>query len=443
MLCRCYAQMRQNGANTMAGQITFKPLIARRQRREDGSYNVKIRVTFRRASRFLSTTITAPSKDVDKDGALKGESLSRGYALIKRFQDYINELDFFLAEKMDVDDVVKFLRRKGSNSGKFKLDFIKFAEKELLPAMTPGTAMTYQTALNSFKRYLNGATLDINDITKTMLMDYAAHVDNEPKIVGSKKGAVVSKTPKIKGYSSKVYLMKLRVVYKKAAERFNDEDSGIINIPRNPFTGLDVIARARIAKIAQGPEAIQALIDYNGPCRRNTRIAIDIYLISFALMGMNTKDMFEARPAKKGVVIYNRAKTKERRWDRAEQRIKIDPRIAPLMEKYKDPSGERLFNFYLNYKSEMALNNSLRFSLHSLAEKMGIKPFSINAARHTWGTIARSKRCGIDKATVDDCLVHMGDHKLVDVYAEKDWQVYWDANKKVLDLFDWSNISGK
>ena len=440
-MCACCAEVVRASSEKMASSITFKPLIARRQQRDDGTYNVKIRVTYKRRSRFLATTITAPSKDVDKSGNLKGESLNRGYRLITKFQDYLNDLDFYLAENMDVDDVVKFLRRKGAGPGKFKLDFFTFADKEVLPSKTRGTAEAYRTALNSFRRYLNGTALDINDITKTMLMDFARHVDNEPKIVvGKNVGVKESSVAKRKGYSSAVYLGKLRLIFKTAADRYNDEDSGIINIPRNPFSGIDMSVKSEIAHIAQEPEVIQQLINFNGPCRRNTRFAIDVFLISFALMGMNAKDMFEAKPAKKDIVIYNRSKTRERRKDKAEHRVKIDSRIKPLMDKYKDPKGERLFNFYNVYQDDRKMSGRLRYALRSFAMNLGVEPFTMSSARHSWATIARSSRCGIDKATVDDCLVHVGDHRLADVYAEKDWQIFWDVNKKVLDLFDWSAV---
>lgn len=427
-------------SETMASQITFRPTIARRQQRADGSYNVKIRVTYKRVSRFLSTTITAPSKDVDKKGYLKGESLNRGYKLINRFQEYLNDLDFFLAETMDVDDVVKYLRGKNSGPGKFKLDFFEFAENEVLSKKEPGTAQTYRSAINSFKRYLDSDRLDINDITKTLLQDFAAHVDAEPKIIGKRTfGSTATTVAKKKGLSSSIYLGKLRVIYKEAVKKYNDEDSGIVNIPRSPFANIDMTIKAGVAHTAQEPEVIQQLINYRS-ARENRRMAVDIFLISFALMGMNAQDMIEAVPPKKGVITYNRAKTRKRRWDKAEHRIEIDPRVKPLFDKYKDPTGKRLFNFYLYFSSARSLNHMVGYGLKSVERELGLAHFTMNAARHSWGTIARSSRCGIDKATVDDCLVHVGDHRLADVYAEKDWQVFWDANKKVLDIFDWSAI---
>lgn len=424
----------------MANQITLKPVIARRQQRPDGTYNVKIRVTFKRTSRFLSTTITAPGKDVDKNGNLKGVSLTRGYKLIAKFQEYLNDLDFFLVEGMTVDDVVKYLRSIGSGVSGFRLDFFDFAEKEFLPTKSTGTANTYRSALNSFRRYLGGNAIDINEITKTMLVDFALYVDNKPKVCGSKDGQVCfSKTPKKKGYVSAVYLDKLRAIFKLATYRFNDEDAGIMKIPRNPFNGVEIKIQKGVAKIAQEPEVIQRLIDYQD-CRSNVRLALDIYLLSFAFMGINPKDMYEALPAKDGVVVYFRAKVRERRKDRAEHHIKIDERIIPLVEKYKDPTGKRLFDFYLRYSNPVNMSSSLRYGMKAAAESLGIPRFTIQAARHSWATIAQSSRCKVDPAIVDYSLVHVGERKLLNVYAEKDWQVFWDANKKVLDIFDWTAI---
>ena len=61
------------------------------------------------------------------------------------------------------------------------------------------------------------------------------------------------------------------------------------------------------------------------------------------------------------------------------------------------------------------------------------------AARHSWATIAQSKAVGIEKAKVHEALNHVDDKmKITDIYIDRDWSVIWEANKKVLALFDWS-----
>lgn len=50
-------------------------------------------------------------------------------------------------------------------------------------------------------------------------------------------------------------------------------------------------------------------------------------------------------------------------------------------------------------------------------------------------TLAR--KAGVEKALVDECLCHVGDFQLTDIYAERDWDLINGANEKVLALFRW------
>ena len=43
----------------------------------------------------------------------------------------------------------------------------------------------------------------------------------------------------------------------------------------------------------------------------------------------------------------------------------------------------------------------------------------------------------MDKATIDECLAHVGSLRTADIYIEKDWDVINAANRKVLALFSW------
>ena len=48
--------------------------------------------------------------------------------------------------------------------------------------------------------------------------------------------------------------------------------------------------------------------------------------------------------------------------------------------------------------------------------------------------------CGIDKATVHEMLNHASskDFAMTDVYLRRDYSHLWEANDKLLSLFDWS-----
>ena len=79
--------------------------------------------------------------------------------------------------------------------------------------------------------------------------------------------------------------------------------------------------------------------------------------------------------------------------------------------------------------------------LKEIGKEIGVEGLTFYAARHSWATIARSSAVGIDKATVHEALNHVDkEMRITDIYIDKDWTVIWDANKKVLDLFDWSEL---
>lgn len=427
----------------MASSITYKAVVRQDQQRTDGGFNVKIRVTFKRQTRYIATNITASKADVvASSGALKNTApLFAAQRLIARFYEYTAELNYFALEAMSVDDVVRFIRRRGSVGSGFRLDFFEYAER-FLKTKAPGTAEVYGTAVSALRRYVGEDSLDISEFTLPMLRDFCRFVENEPKqrcrIIDGEKVLVPTGRPKKPGVSSAVYVRQLGVIYRAARDAYNDEDRGIMNVPRNPFARLKMHFSPSLLHTSRSPEFIQRLISSRGKCTARQSRAIDIYLISFALMGMNPADMMTAAKAEDGLLKYYRKKTAGRVGEKAAAVIRLDERIRPLLERYADPAGKLQFNFYLLYKDSPQLCQSVRRNLYTWAERNNEVPFTIYSARHTFASLARNE-CGIDKATVDECLIHVGrDSRMADFYIKKDWRHVWEANRKVLDLFDWS-----
>ena len=100
---------------------------------------------------------------------------------------------------------------------------------------------------------------------------------------------------------------------------------------------------------------------YKSTCRYN--LAKDCFILSFCLMGINSADLYNATEMVNNTIIYNRTKTKDRRLDNAQMKVAI-PKIAlPLIEKYRDKSGKRLFNFYQYYADEKGFNKAINYGL--------------------------------------------------------------------------------
>lgn len=416
----------------MALIISIKPVIMRAQQRSDGSYNVKIRVTFKRRYRILSTNLTAYPRDLARSGEIKGTVLLDANKIIEKMYSAVAELNWFDLDMMDVDDVVRHIRQNLRARSSFYLDFFRYADG-YISARKPSTGNAYRTAVNSFRNFIGRNEFDFSEFSVPLVRRYVDHLNTTPKLCSS---GIAKK----KGVSAKSYTSMLSAIYSQAMDDYNDEDAKVIRIKGNPFKKVKVEALPSRAKIAQSPELIQKVINAVGSAStpENQRRALEVYLISFALMGVNTADLVEMAPAKDGVVIYHRKKTKDRSYDASEMHCRLEPCIYPLLKKYADPTGQKLLDLG-NFSWPTQLNNQLNNVLKRWAEVNGVERFTVNSARHAWATIARTDRVGIPPSLVDESLVHSR-NKLLDVYAERDWTVYWKANEKVLGIFDWSPI---
>lgn len=106
--------------------------------------------------------------------------------------------------------------------------------------------------------------------------------------------------------------------------------------------------------------------------------------------------------------------------------------IQPLIEKYKDKTGKRLFNFYQYYADEKSFNRSINIGLKEIGSILGVDDLEYYAARHSWATIALNK-VGIDKYTVHAALNHVDESmKVTDIYIERDFVNENKANAKVV-----------
>lgn len=423
----------------MKSRITLNPVVLAHGKRPDGSYNVKIRLTYKRVSRILPTQLTAAAVDVTKTKPVHIKAgtnvLLRAQELIKEMYTALSGLEYAALEYMEVDDVARYLSRKiHEGTAAFRLDFFDWAERY---AATKGesTGNTYRAAVAAFRRYIGTDALDISEITTATIRGFIDFINAEP-VQSGRATEKKDRRQKKKGADAR-YTRRLQTVYNAAKDTFNDEDAGVINIPRDPFRKLPKFAPYIPLQRSKDTAFIQKAISYRGECTDEERTALDLFILSFGLMGINAVDLLEAQPPKAGVLEYRRRKTRTRRADEAFIAVKVDSRLKPFIERNRDATGARWLNLYNYFRDRTALTGFLNRHLKRWAARVEEEPFTFYAARHSWATIARND-CRIDKATVDECLNHVGNMQLADVYIKKDWRIQWDVNKKVLDLFTWT-----
>lgn len=415
--------------------ITFKAIIIPGNRRKDGTYPVNIRVTFKGKTRRLPTTLVCTTADLTRTLKIKNATiLNKSDALIARMRDAVKDLSPFDLETQDVDWVVRHIKDSLTQED-FHLDFFEWSDRYIL-TKAETTRRAYSCALNTLERFLGKRSIDINDISRSLLLEFMEMVDNEPRMHYDVKTGqrVPSKANKIPRAASSRHLAKLEHLFNAAKEKYNDEDSGRILIPRSPFSKIAKVYPVGGGQGNLGAELMQTIISYETD-NDVMRTALDIFVVSFALMGANMADLYNAKPFKGGEWVYNRQKTASRRTDRAEMRISLPVEIEPFLARLRGSGG-----WWLNRLHEFASSKDFATArvnrcLKRWCEENGIPPFTFYAARHTWASLARKE--GVDKSTIDDCLAHKGSFQVADIYAEKAWDLMQEANWKVLGLFTW------
>lgn len=410
--------------NSSTKMVTFKAEVYAHQRRADGTYNVKIRVTHNRKKKYIATPWYVTREDLTRGLKLKNTRyIDATDELIKRYRTTCNALGETLFS-LDIEKVVELIKARADEA--FKLDIVAYTRahiERLKSEDNAGNARGYETMLRSLTRYLGRGSLDISEISVALLNGWLKWVaENNPR------GAA----PYCKSQS--VYLAKLSAIYNRAKKEFNDEEAGLIRIPHSPFRRVELPKMPAAQKRALSVEQLRkfAKMPYLG--LKNADLAKDIFFLSFFLLGTNAADLFTATKYANGRLTYNRQKTRRRREDNAEISIKVEDEARALFDKYRDEDGERVFKFYKMYQTTDAFNSALSFGMRRIGKELGFERLTFYAARHSWATIAVNE-AEVDKYTVHSALNHVdAQTKITDVYIRKSYDAIDKANRRVLDL---------
>lgn len=415
--------------------LTIKAEIKKSELKVDGTYNVKIRFTLDRKVKRLSTNLFITSKDLTKSLKFKEDtSIKRaidGLVLYYREQCFKLQLD---QNHYSLDEIIEFLN--GEQEKQQTIDFIKFS-REWIASTTIKGAPNYTTAINALVRFVDKEELDINLITLDFLESFKAFLNKEREIRTKRLMQQGKRIPSNRSLS--LYLISIKKLFNEAKKKYNKKEKNLILIPNSPFMELEIPKQEATRKRAISADIIKKLWKlpykdmkkgYKSTCRYN--LAKDCFILSFCLMGINSADLYNATEMEGNTIAYNRTKTKDRRLDKAQMKVDIPRLVLPLVEKYKDKTGKRLFNFYQYYADEKGFNKAINYGLKEIGTILEIDDLEYYAARHSWATIALNK-VGIDKYIVHAALNHIDDAmKVTDIYIERDFVNENKANAKVV-----------
>lgn len=395
---------------------TFKTTIKKEKKRADGTWNVLIRFTHKRKIHYFSTTMYVTKADITPSFKIKNQQIiDKCDELIRLYRKIIMPLNLEFND-MSMEDIVDYIKK--SNNRNHAINFTEYYYKWYDEHRnTIKGIKNYASAFHAFQYFQGRNNILHTDITVNTLKSFSESLADKPR-------------------AQSLYTALIVRMFNDMREYYNDEDNGIIRIkhsltrfkpPRQNVTKKRALNVEQIRKIFSLP--YDGIMVKGRSSRRD--LALDCFRLSFALMGMNSADMFSAKEYDGEKISYERAKTKDRRADRARIEVKVYPKIMNLMHKYA--GKDRVFNFHERFKSESDLNRSINIGLKEIGKEIGVEHLQFYAARHSMATIAVND-VGISKYIVNDMLNHTDEAlRVTELYIKKSFKAINEANFQLLD----------
>ncbi len=418
---------------------TFTPVIIKHHKKIDGTWNAKIRISQKGKSAYIDTSVNITKSDIDSRFKIKRNVIAEKFSDILR--EYYNALTPQLNDHGDAQLIKRKLREIKSASKVEFIDFLEVCEKiiqETVEFSSKNSAIPLRTVTNSLRDFtakLNGgkaATLSPTEITSQFLKDYEKYLRTTRHLVRTNQFGkpVVTKSAPLSDAGVFKHMANLRLLFNACKAHYNDEDTGKIVIPNNPF------AKYKIASVRKNVKRSLTIVElvklYQAePLSPREVLAKDMFFLSFFLCGMNSVDIYNYNQAMKivnGRLSYNRSKTMGRRSDSALISIKVTEIIGHIIDKY---AGK----IYRRFSDGRTFNKSLNIGLGSLSKRAGLGNLTFYFARHTFATIARND-CKCSKDDIAEALNHVDTNlRVTDNYIAKDWKIVDDVQEKVLKFF--------
>ena len=168
---------------------TFKAEVYAHQKKSDGTYNIKIRVTHNRQKRYLATTYYVTKEDLTRALKLKNQKyIDLTDQLVKKYRIICDRAGVRLKD-MTVDQVVDLIT---SDTGEhFDLDIVDYARKyiqKLRDSGHNGNANSYEVAINNLVKIVGRDKISIHEVTSRFIEDWIRWIALQPAGTNRKKG---------------------------------------------------------------------------------------------------------------------------------------------------------------------------------------------------------------------------------------------------------------
>ena len=366
-------------------------------------------------SRVKSGVTLAETEYSEKTGRIKSVAKARLVEQLKNeLEDNLEALEqgSKISNTDDANDIAERLVQKREIKG---VDFFSFTEDWLARAHSK-SEKNYKCMLNTLAKFNGSRKLQFQEINVRFLKDFENYLIDRPR-------------------AKSMYIGLIRHLFHEAMIEFNtDEETLIKSDPFRRYKAPKQVMKKGVRALTL--ENFMKIVNYKPQVGKSRdMLAHDCFILSFCLMGMNSVDLYNAKKLERGILKYNRTKTKGRRSDEAYIEVQVHPYMKQLMAKWKGTGGH-VFNFHKRFKHPEDFNRALNIGLKTIGDKLHIPGLQFYQARHTFATLSRNMM-RFSKGDVDEALNHVGSYDIADVYIAKDFTIINENNYKLIDrVFD-------
>lgn len=384
--------------------MTTKFYLDQRATKKGAPAPLKLAINHKGKNAFIGTGIklTSDQWDANKQRIINHpakNALNNKLALFK--VDVDNRIDTYAEtvnmHRISACEVRIMLTSKDNGKPQLLMYYRNFMEMK-----NGRTHDIYLNTLKKLERYTSQRgeqTLSFDDVTRSWLEGFFTWME--------------TRTPSVNARS--IDLRNIRTVFNAAI------DDGIThNYPFRKFKIRCEPTRKRNLSL----DSLHLLRDYQ-PTSESEKYALDIFWLSFYLIGMNIADIWAVSDWSGARVEYIRAKTHK------VYSIKVEPEARAIITAHTCAQGKMSWrNKYANCHNFTAgVNNRLS----EICAKLDLPTITLYWARHSWATIAVNE-CKISKDVVSRALGHSFGNRTTDIYIAYDNKEVDIANRQMLDL---------
>ncbi|UKT65104.1 site-specific integrase [Pedobacter mucosus] len=422
---------------------TVATSIKKSDKKSDGTWNVKVRIWHNSKAAYIDTVHYVTLKQLGKKSkesdtlVIKDKFiLDRIAPDLKKYRDWISDHSE-LIDKITAGQLRDSLVSLDKHNKPDQIDFLEFCNNFISAKQNSpkaSSARTLATVRNSLMDYFRLPFIPITEINFNFLKSYELYLRQDRELTRRNHSGNI-RTYIQKGLSDSGlhnHMRDLRLLFNEARNIYNDEDLGTIKIFHYPFKKYKVGSAPVTAHRDRPVSEIIKFRDADLPPNSRAELARDLAMLSLYLLGMNAADLYELPTGEKirERIDYNRAKTRNKRKDKAFFSVKVIREARPLLDKYAGKLQQR-------YSTREGLNQALDEGLKVVSQATNIPGIDFYDMRHCVGTWARRK-CGYSKDDVAEAL-NQTDRTVTDTYIAQDWDLIDSIQDDVVKLL--SNYS--